>query len=132
MLLNTHPKLKRNWSTKHWMLSVMDDLKTMQVIKILLNHLMSIKKTMTASQTQIMFTAGRSEDIGHADLAWALMHADSERAIGRNYRKKYIRVGDLFMNRFSTAESLMNSALSYLPQPLQQARTSKSRSLYFW
>ena len=36
---------------------------------------MSIKKKITASQKQITFTAGRSEDIGHADLAWALMHA---------------------------------------------------------
>lgn len=30
---------------------------------------------MTASQKQITFTAGRSEETGHADLAWALMHA---------------------------------------------------------
>lgn len=37
--------------------------------------LMSIKKTLTASQKQITFTAGRSVEIGHADLAWALMHA---------------------------------------------------------
>ncbi|WP_461949713.1 terminase large subunit domain-containing protein [Acinetobacter baumannii] len=37
--------------------------------------LMSIKKTLTASQRQMTFTSGRSEEIGHADLAWALMHA---------------------------------------------------------
>lgn len=37
--------------------------------------LMSIKKTLTASQRHFTFTAGRSDDIGHADLAWALMHA---------------------------------------------------------
>lgn len=37
--------------------------------------LMAIKKTITASQTQFTFTAGRSEEIGHADLAWSLMHA---------------------------------------------------------
>ncbi|MBV6572904.1 terminase family protein, partial [Acinetobacter baumannii] len=37
--------------------------------------LMSIKKTLTASQRQMTFTAGRSEEIGHADLAWALMNA---------------------------------------------------------
>lgn len=43
--------------------------------KDLTQSLMSIKKTMTASQTQITFTAGRSEEIGHADLAWSLMHA---------------------------------------------------------
>ncbi len=36
---------------------------------------MSIKKTLTASQTQITYVAGRSEETGHADLAWALMHA---------------------------------------------------------
>ncbi|PWB14244.1 terminase [Acinetobacter sp. AM] len=43
--------------------------------KDLTQSLMSIKKTMTASQKQITFTAGRSEETGHADLAWALMHA---------------------------------------------------------
>lgn len=39
------------------------------------HSLMSIKKTLTASQKQMTFTASRSDDIGHADLAWALMHA---------------------------------------------------------
>lgn len=43
--------------------------------KDMTQSLMSIKKTMTSSQKQITFTAGRSEEIGHADLAWALMHA---------------------------------------------------------
>lgn len=43
--------------------------------KNMTQSLMSIKKTMTSSQKQITFTAGRSEEIGHADLAWALMHA---------------------------------------------------------
>lgn len=43
--------------------------------KDLTQSLMSIKKTLTASQKQITFTAGRSDDVGHADLAWALMHA---------------------------------------------------------
>jgi hypothetical protein len=33
------------------------------------------QKTLTASQRQMTFTAGRSEETGHADLAWALMHA---------------------------------------------------------
>lgn len=37
--------------------------------------LMSIKKTLTPSQKQMTFIATRSEEIGHADLAWALMHA---------------------------------------------------------
>jgi uncharacterized protein YjcR len=39
------------------------------------SSLMSIKKALTASQTQFTFTASRSDEIGHADLAWALMHA---------------------------------------------------------
>lgn len=43
--------------------------------KDLAQSLMSIKKTLTSSQKQITFSAGRSEEIGHADLAWALMHA---------------------------------------------------------
>ncbi|PJI33133.1 terminase large subunit domain-containing protein [Acinetobacter pseudolwoffii] len=43
--------------------------------KDMTQSLMSIKKTMTSSQKQITFTAGRSEEIGHADLAWAFMHA---------------------------------------------------------
>ncbi|MBF7683874.1 terminase [Acinetobacter sp. B5B] len=41
----------------------------------LTQSLMSIQKTMTASQQKMTFTAGRSEATGHADLAWALMHA---------------------------------------------------------
>ncbi len=36
---------------------------------------MAIKKTTTASGRQITFEAGRSEEISHADLAWAAMHA---------------------------------------------------------
>jgi len=36
---------------------------------------MSIKKTMTNSGRQVTFEAGRAEDISHADLAWATMHA---------------------------------------------------------
>lgn len=36
---------------------------------------MSIRKTMTASGRQSTFEAGRSDDIGHADLAWATLHA---------------------------------------------------------
>lgn len=61
-------------------------LKTMDVIRNgrleydagwtdLSQSLMSIKKTLTTSQRQMTFTAGRSEETGHADLAWALMHA---------------------------------------------------------
>lgn len=36
---------------------------------------MAIRKTITASGRQITFEASRSEDISHADLAWATMHA---------------------------------------------------------
>ncbi|MGS0943703.1 terminase ATPase subunit family protein (plasmid) [Pseudomonas luteola] len=37
--------------------------------------LMAIRKTITASGRQFTYTAGRSEETGHADLAWALFHA---------------------------------------------------------
>ncbi|MCT8273343.1 terminase ATPase subunit family protein [Xanthomonas translucens] len=37
--------------------------------------LMSIRKTMTASGRHSTYTAGRSEETGHGDLAWALFHA---------------------------------------------------------
>ncbi|WP_111935880.1 terminase ATPase subunit family protein [Paraburkholderia bryophila] len=38
---------------------------------------MAIKKTMTASGRQVTYEAGRSDEIGHADLAWAVLHAIS-------------------------------------------------------
>lgn len=37
--------------------------------------MMAIRKTLTASGRQITYKAGRNEQTGHADLAWALMHA---------------------------------------------------------
>lgn len=37
--------------------------------------LMAIRKTTTAGGRQFTYTAGRNEETGHADLAWALMHA---------------------------------------------------------
>ncbi len=37
--------------------------------------LMAIRKTITAGGRQFTYTAGRNEETGHADLAWALMHA---------------------------------------------------------
>lgn len=40
----------------------------------LMQSLMAIKKTLTASGQHVTYTAGRTDDIGHADLAWALMH----------------------------------------------------------
>ena len=36
---------------------------------------MAIRKTMTPSGRQVTFTAGYSQETGHADLAWACMHA---------------------------------------------------------
>jgi len=36
---------------------------------------MAIKKTLTDSQRQVTFKASRSGETGHADLAWATMHA---------------------------------------------------------
>lgn len=36
---------------------------------------MAIRKTITASGRHVTYDAGRAEDTGHADLAWACMHA---------------------------------------------------------
>jgi uncharacterized protein YjcR len=36
---------------------------------------LQIKKTMTASGRQMTFAASRTEETGHADVAWAVMHA---------------------------------------------------------
>lgn len=36
---------------------------------------MAIKRTMSDSGRHVKYSAGRSEEIGHADLAWACMHA---------------------------------------------------------
>ncbi|SOE91858.1 Uncharacterized protein YjcR [Burkholderia sp. D7] len=36
---------------------------------------MAIRKTMTASGRQVTYQASRSEETGHADLAWACLHA---------------------------------------------------------
>ncbi|WP_347278926.1 terminase ATPase subunit family protein [Plasticicumulans sp.] len=36
---------------------------------------MAIRKTTTASGRQMTYQAGRTDDIGHSDLAWAVMHA---------------------------------------------------------
>ena len=38
---------------------------------------MAIKKTLTASGQFVTYMAGRNDEIGHADLAWACMHAIS-------------------------------------------------------
>jgi hypothetical protein len=36
---------------------------------------MAIRRAMTDSQRHMTYKSGRSEDTGHADLAWAVMHA---------------------------------------------------------
>lgn len=41
----------------------------------LTQSLLAIQKTITPSGRQVTYTAGRSRITGHADLAWALMHA---------------------------------------------------------
>jgi uncharacterized protein YjcR len=41
----------------------------------LASSMMAIRKTLTASGRQMTYVAGRTEETGHADLAWALMHA---------------------------------------------------------
>ncbi|WP_022955782.1 terminase large subunit domain-containing protein [Perlucidibaca piscinae] len=43
---------------------------------------MAIRKTLTASGRQATYTAGRSDDIGHADLAWAAMHVFYNEPLG--------------------------------------------------
>jgi uncharacterized protein YjcR len=37
--------------------------------------MMAIRKSLTPNGGQVTYTSGRSEEHGHADLAWALMHA---------------------------------------------------------
>lgn len=44
----------------------------------LVSSFLSIRKTMTASGRQSTFTASRSDETGHADQAWAVMHALSK------------------------------------------------------
>ena len=39
------------------------------------SSLMAIRKTTTAAGRQFTYTAGRNDNTGHADLAWALFHA---------------------------------------------------------
>ncbi|MGO1069250.1 terminase ATPase subunit family protein [Lysobacter sp. CA199] len=52
---------------------------------------MSIRKTLTATGRQATYEASRSDDIGHADLAWAVMHAlDNEPLEGMTARHRSI------------------------------------------
>lgn len=46
---------------------------------------LAIRRTLTASGRNVTFDAGRNEETGHADLAWACMHAlDNEPLEGLN------------------------------------------------
>src|SRR5690606_18320396 len=52
---------------------------------------MAIRKTLTASGRQVTYDAGRTDDTGHADLAWACMHAlDHEPLEGGTEQNKSI------------------------------------------
>ncbi|MBX9612416.1 MAG: terminase family protein [Burkholderiales bacterium] len=52
---------------------------------------LAIKKTMTASGTSVTYTAGRNAETGHADLAWACMHALSNEPLeGRTAQNQSI------------------------------------------
>jgi uncharacterized protein YjcR len=52
---------------------------------------MAIKRVMTASGRQVTYDAGRNEVTGHADLAWACMHAmDNESLDGETSSSKSI------------------------------------------
>lgn len=49
---------------------------------------LSIKKTLTRSGRAITFKAGRSNDTGHADLAWAVMHILNNEPLDGKERQK--------------------------------------------
>ncbi|MFD0321978.1 terminase ATPase subunit family protein [Lysobacter gummosus] len=52
---------------------------------------MAIRKSLTATGRQATYEASRSDDIGHADLAWAVMHAlDNEPLEGMTARHRSI------------------------------------------
>lgn len=57
----------------------------------LAHALMSIRKTMTDSGRHVTYKSGRNDDTGHADLAWALLHALSHEPIeGRSEQRANI------------------------------------------
>lgn len=52
---------------------------------------MAIRKTITASGRSVTYAAGRSEEVSHADLAWAAMHAmDNEPLEGETPRNQNV------------------------------------------
>ena len=44
-------------------------------MKDILHSFMAIKRELTASGRNVTYAAGRSEESGHSDLAWATMNA---------------------------------------------------------
>lgn len=71
-----------NYSPETKIRMVLKALDTMQRKRIEFDHgwtdlaaaFMAIRQTMTASQRALTYEAGRTEETGHADLAWAAMH----------------------------------------------------------
>jgi hypothetical protein len=58
---------------------------------------MAIKQTMTASGRQTTFTAARNDETGHADLAWACLHAIDREPLAGAGVNSFIH-GVLFMS----------------------------------
>ncbi len=57
----------------------------------LAHALISIRKTMTDSGRHTTYKSGRNDDTGHADLAWALLHALAHEPIeGRSEERSNI------------------------------------------
>ena len=57
----------------------------------LAHALITIRKTMTDSGRHATYTSGRGDDVGHADLAWALLHALAHEPIeGRSEERSNI------------------------------------------
>lgn len=61
----------------------------------LAQSLMAIRKTTTASGRSVTYDAGRASETGHADLAWALMHAldweplEGAAGVGKSFMEIY-------------------------------------------
>lgn len=55
---------------------------------------MAIRKTLTDTQRQVTYKADRSEDTGHADLAWAAMNAMHKEplAVGNHNSKSFMEI----------------------------------------
>jgi len=56
----------------------------------MVHALLMIKRMMTAGGGQMTYKAGRTDDTGHADLAWGLMHALNKAPLHESVRSKSI------------------------------------------